>query len=110
MNHHRYADWAWGATAALGIMGAFWCASGWVRPSGSARVVPGDRDMPWWFWALALLLALVAARWWYLSWAVRHRPRMGCCGKCGYDLTGNVSGRCPECGTEVPNGHHDAPR
>lgn len=23
------------------------------------------------------------------------------CLRCGYDLTGNVSGRCPECGTEV---------
>ena len=22
-----------------------------------------------------------------------------CCRQCGYDLTGNVSGRCPECGT-----------
>jgi hypothetical protein len=25
-------------------------------------------------------------------------PR-GCCPVCTYDLTGNVSGRCPECGT-----------
>lgn len=24
------------------------------------------------------------------------------CRVCGYDLTGNVSGRCPECGTEIP--------
>lgn len=27
---------------------------------------------------------------------------LGRCGKCGYDLTGNVCGRCPECGTPVP--------
>jgi hypothetical protein len=26
----------------------------------------------------------------------------GACQKCGYDLTGNVSGRCPECGAAVP--------
>jgi len=26
-----------------------------------------------------------------------------CCRHCGYDLTGNISGRCPECGTEVAN-------
>ncbi|MBU0637960.1 MAG: hypothetical protein KKB50_03780 [Planctomycetes bacterium] len=26
----------------------------------------------------------------------------GCCRTCGYDLRGNASGRCPECGTEVP--------
>lgn len=25
----------------------------------------------------------------------------GKCAGCGYDLTGNVSGRCPECGTPV---------
>ena len=24
------------------------------------------------------------------------------CRQCGYNLTGNVSGRCPECGTDVP--------
>lgn len=24
-----------------------------------------------------------------------------CCAACGYDLTGNVSGRCPECGEEI---------
>jgi predicted Zn-ribbon and HTH transcriptional regulator len=23
------------------------------------------------------------------------------CRKCGYDLTGNTSGRCPECGAEL---------
>ncbi len=27
-------------------------------------------------------------------------PRL--CGNCGYDLTGNTSGRCPECGTPNP--------
>lgn len=27
-----------------------------------------------------------------------HRVSAGRCGKCGYDLTGNVSGVCPECG------------
>lgn len=26
------------------------------------------------------------------------RGRLGCCRHCGYDLTGNESGRCPECG------------
>ena len=27
------------------------------------------------------------------------RRRKGWCVKCGYDLTGNVSGVCPECGS-----------
>jgi hypothetical protein len=30
-----------------------------------------------------------------------RRRRKGLCVKCAYDLTGNVSGVCPECGTEV---------
>lgn len=25
----------------------------------------------------------------------------GACSQCGYDLTGNMSGRCPECGTPI---------
>lgn len=33
----------------------------------------------------------------------RHwrRRRRGGCLKCGYDLTGNVSGMCPECGSSI---------
>jgi hypothetical protein len=34
----------------------------------------------------------------------QDRLRRGLCVKCGYDLTGNLSGTCPECGTAVPNG------
>lgn len=32
----------------------------------------------------------------------RRREKHGLCGGCGYDLRGNVSGRCPECGTITP--------
>jgi len=30
----------------------------------------------------------------------RQRLKRGLCGKCGYDLRGNVSGVCPECGND----------
>jgi len=30
-----------------------------------------------------------------------RRDRQGGCKKCGYNLTGNESGVCPECGTEI---------
>ena len=30
-----------------------------------------------------------------------RRRRHGLCLKCGYDLTGNTSGVCPECGTAI---------
>jgi len=32
---------------------------------------------------------------------VNRRREEGLCISCGYDLTGNVTGRCPECGTEI---------
>lgn len=47
--------------------------------------------------ALGVLLAWLA-----IGWAAHRsvvRPfRLPRCGGCGYDLTGNVTGRCPECG------------
>jgi hypothetical protein len=33
----------------------------------------------------------------------------GFCRACGYNLTGNVSGRCPECGTPIKGTHSDPP-
>lgn len=32
----------------------------------------------------------------------RQRRKRGLCVECGYNLTGNVSGRCPECGSSCP--------
>ena len=32
----------------------------------------------------------------------RRRSRLGLCLRCGYDLTGNTSGKCSECGAVVP--------
>ena len=46
----------------------------------------------------------------FLVLGPRRYPR-GHCQKCGYDLTGNPSGTCPECGSSVPEpaaGTHDA--
>ena len=37
-----------------------------------------------------------------LTRAFRRRPKAGYCAQCGYNLTGNTSGRCPECGVAVP--------
>jgi hypothetical protein len=54
---------------------------------------------PLWFAvAAALPFPLLRLRGWQ-----RHRraARRGLCQRCGYDLTGNVSGACPECGSGV---------
>jgi hypothetical protein len=45
-------------------------------------------------WMLFVIVALPTA----MSWSRRVRIPPGHCQKCGYNLTGNVTGRCPECG------------
>lgn len=52
-------------------------------------------------WPLFLLLGLYPT--YALVFARKrrrdYRRRRGLCVKCGYDLTGNTTGTCPECGT-----------
>ena len=47
-------------------------------------------------WMPFLFVVFPTAILWYLD---HRRIPPGHCKKCGYDLTGNTSGRCPECGT-----------
>ncbi len=49
--------------------------------------------LPHW---LANLMAWTAL---FLLWRRRRKHPKECCQTCGYNLTGNVSGRCPECDT-----------
>ncbi len=49
---------------------------------------------------MALLLILIPGV--YLWWP-RRKPPDHCCQTCGYNLTGNKSGTCPECGLPIPN-------
>ena len=49
-------------------------------------------------WSLFLLAAIPTA---LLIWRDRRRIPPGHCQKCGYNLTGNVSGICPECGAKI---------
>jgi hypothetical protein len=75
----------------------------WLFFWASSYFTVGDAVLVW----LARCLGLGAPAWGVL-WAwlfVRYRNRLLLqqpgvhCVECGYDLTGNVSGRCPECGT-----------
>jgi len=35
------------------------------------------------------------------SSGISRKRRDGTCERCGYNLTGNISGRCPECGRRI---------
>jgi hypothetical protein len=45
---------------------------------------------------------LFALGWWILSAFFRHAVDSPLCLFCRYDLTGNTSGTCPECGNNIP--------
>ena len=65
----------------------------WASPQSSAP--PDYFTFPLW---LPLLVAVISTA---FLWYRDRRPRPGHCQKCGYDLTGNISGRCPECGERI---------
>jgi hypothetical protein len=54
-----------------------------------------------WFpmWIVFAIIAFPPACWLLHKWRFRLQP--GHCSACGYNLTGNVSGVCPECGTKI---------
>jgi hypothetical protein len=57
----------------------------------------GDYSFATLMWSTPLFGALWTML--FRRWCRRRRYVPGFCRKCDYDLTGNVSGRCPECGT-----------
>jgi len=71
---------------------------GW-RPSSTTVAMSGFRTPVYLPVALLLgypLFGVVRDR-----WREFRRPKRGFCQSCGYDLTGNASGTCPECGGDV---------
>ena len=70
---------------------------GWTRPTFDNLGVPGVDTI----YILTLPVWIPGALFACAALAVSiHRRKRGIC-RCGYDLTGNVSGICPECGTPV---------
>lgn len=58
-------------------------------------------------WLLGLISAAMPASWLLMR---RYRPNHSCagyCKTCDYNLTGNISGICPECGSRTSS--HDPP-
>lgn len=57
------------------------------------------------FWALVLVTGICPGVWLarrVRAAVARRRQAAGVCAHCRFDLTGNTSGTCPECGTPVP--------
>jgi hypothetical protein len=55
-------------------------------------------NLIWTLWLLLLVIGLPTA---FIYWRARKRIPPGHCRACGYNLTGNVSGVCPECGEQI---------
>lgn len=54
-------------------------------------------------WFPFVVFAVCSSLLWYASPRRRGKARRsrGFCVRCGYNLTGNISGMCPECGTNI---------
>jgi hypothetical protein len=79
-------------------------ATGWIRIEALHSVGPTvwsfraafEPSNPFWIPVIVTGVATL------LCWKIRRRRfAPGHCQACGYNLTGNVSGRCPECGTRT---------
>lgn len=89
------------------VMGICMCAAGLSSLFFMDQGKQVTRPMTWFNLGAGACLILV---WW---WTIERRPSRSeaevnyaieptCCGRCDYDLTGNVSGTCPECGWKIP--------
>src|SRR5215472_14630033 len=107
-DYRRSGQWGWGE---LNMFVRSWLRSagfgGWsyTRDIGGGLIWPPPKaSLPGYvvffpLWPLAIVSLLLAS-----TWAIRRR-RGGvgiCCENCSYNLTGNTSGVCPECGTQTP--------
>ncbi|HEX4796978.1 MAG TPA: hypothetical protein VH370_24520 [Humisphaera sp.] len=74
-----------------------------VRISSSSRPIgPPHWRVIFPAWPLLLIAAIPMVHLCVNLIRKRRRRSHGLCGVCAYDLTGNQSGVCPECGTAVP--------
>jgi hypothetical protein len=84
----RSLGWSWGRA---GVGDLVWLPAVVTHGPVTAVVLP--------YWLPFLLVAGPSL----LGWLVSRARDPTRCRECGYDLTGNVSGNCPECGTPRPN-------
>jgi hypothetical protein len=68
--------------------------------AGREPAVNGSVSIPYWFFIAIVPLYAVWRRW--KRWRAARMRERHLCAACGYDLQGNTSGVCPECGRAVP--------
>jgi hypothetical protein len=70
-----------------------WTRYWWVETSKHQSST--NWNIPLWMLLVPCVIATI------VSWRSRPDPHSHRCQFCDYDLTGNVSGVCPECGTKL---------
>lgn len=83
--------------------------SGAIMAVSRTALITGANVSPWFGFYSCCLLALgpaIAVTTIFELIDDERRDRLGNCAACGYDLTGNVSGVCPECGRTVGEERH----
>jgi len=107
--HHENSlpHWVYGLRGDVDFFG-FFIDSGprwgpWRPPGLTYKANTRTIWIPYWF--LCFVASIAPGLWCASLWLNRMRLlrliRLGLCVTCGYDLTGNVSGVCPECGKPI---------
>jgi hypothetical protein len=93
--------------------GMSWSGTGWATGDVPARMFgdtplirfvarrPGGMTVCFPLWLLLAVFGVPTTVSWCRAWREDCRMSPGHCQNCGYDLRGNVSGRCPECRTAI---------
>lgn len=100
--------WTWGTLASHSLIQqpipqyrwhVHFSIIGFAAISFGFRIINSGFRLVWPCWAVVLLTAALPAR-----WIIGRRPKRTSdysCKTCGYNLTENISGLCPECATPV---------
>jgi hypothetical protein len=76
---------------------------GWLLPYAmSYYVMSGQLAIGICFWFPITVFSIAPLIWFARRLFRRRMQSQKLCAKCSYNLTGNLSGVCPECGTPVP--------
>jgi hypothetical protein len=93
------------------LMATIIVIAGPKKPRSGWFTIPVIYAMLWLIWTMFLAqiwfnvrLGLYRSRLEKEVAAMAKLRRCGLCTECGYDLTGNKSGVCPECGRKIFNG------